>query len=168
MAHRPAPRSTQNSARSLRLTLSKLARSLKLMFLKVAALAAIIPRNLHKNKNMRAKSAKSADLPRPFPPYSHILKKSAEEATSSDINSTNRLLIPAEIVILTTKMSHKQPKRSRARFARNQADISTLSSSEERSDREMEQERRIRGSGPHSSASLPPQNRSPIQHTASH
>jgi hypothetical protein len=146
------------------LTLSKLARSLKLTFLKLAALAAIIPRNLH--KNMRAKSAKSADLPHPFPPYSHILKKSAEETTTFDINFTNRFLIPAEKVIVTAKMSAHKPKRSRARFARSQADISALSSSEERSDREMEQERRFRGSCPHSTASLPPQNRSPIQHTA--
>jgi hypothetical protein len=63
-------------------------------------------------------------------------------------------------------MSAHKPKRSRARFARSQADISALSSSEERSDREMEQERRFRASCPHSTASLPPQNRSPIQHTA--
>ena len=109
MAPIPAPRSTQrstqNSTRSPRLTLSKLARSLRLLFSKVAVLAAIVSRNLHKNnKKFRAKSA---DLPRPFPSYSPIPKKSAEEATSPFINFKNRLLTSVKIVF--TKMSHKLP-----------------------------------------------------------
>jgi hypothetical protein len=105
MAPVPAPRTIQNPARSPKLTFLKkkparspkltflkLARSPKLTFLKLVALAAVLSalltfrislqengysRNLH--TNMRTKSA---DLSHPFPPYSHILKKSAEATTT--------------------------------------------------------------------------------------
>ena len=102
---RPTQGPTQNSTRSPRMILSKPFRSLGMLFSKVAVLATIVSRNLHKNnktnnENLRENSrAKSADLPRSFPPSSLTSKKSAEEATSPFINFKNQLRILVKTVI---------------------------------------------------------------------
>jgi hypothetical protein len=118
-------------------------------------------RNLHIRVRTNSPPATESADSFPFP---HKIKKLAVKTTCKT-NATNKFVNSVEEELKVAKMSHK-PKRSRARFTRSRADLSAISSSDERSDREVEQERRLRGAFPHGAASLPPQNRRPIQHTA--